>query len=76
MTVQEEVPEQSPAQPVNTDVESGVAVRVTDTPELKSKAHVVPQLIPAGLDVTVPDPVPVFGTLSVVVVNVAVTLLA
>jgi hypothetical protein len=57
-----------------------VAVRVISVPELKVAEQVLPQLIPAGLLVTVPVPVPLFATVRLyvvgVVVNVAVTLLA
>jgi hypothetical protein len=43
----------------------GVAVSVTTVPLTKSAAHVAPQLIPAGLLVTVPAPVPARLTVSV-----------
>jgi hypothetical protein len=58
------VPEQSPDQPAKVEPESAVAVRVTVVPEAKYATHPVPQLIPAGLLVTVPDPVPVLETVS------------
>ena len=55
----------SPVQPAKVDVASGVAVSVTDVPteygSLQSPGHV----IPAGLEVTVPDPVPAIVTASV-----------
>ena len=49
-----------PAHPLKTDPEgaSGVAVRVTDVPWLWV-SQPLPQAMPEGLLVTVPDPVPV-----------------
>lgn len=44
---------------------SGAAVRVTDVPEVYEDEHVEPQLIPAGLLVIVPVPVPDLVTLKV-----------
>ena len=76
VTVQVPVPEQPPPlQPVNAEPAAGVAVSVTTVPSLNDAAQVAPQLIPAGELVTVPEPVPVFVTVSVCVicVNVAVT---
>lgn len=53
----DEVPEQvPPAQPVNREPEVAVAVSVSDVPERKYATHVPSHEIPAGLDVTVPDP--------------------
>jgi hypothetical protein len=54
------------------------AVSVTLEPTLKLALHVLPQLIPAGLLVTVPLPLPDLDTESANVfnANVAVTLLA
>ena len=43
----------------------GLAVRVTLVPELKGALHVLPQLMPVGDDVTVPEPVPDLTTLKV-----------
>ena len=51
-------PVHAPDQPVNTLVDVGVAVRVTDIPDANGALQVVPQLMPVGLDVTVPEPVP------------------
>ena len=45
-----------PVQPVKTEVVAGEAVRVTDEPWAKGAEQVPPQLIPAGLEVTVPPP--------------------
>lgn len=56
--VQEEVPEQAPLHPVKDDPAAAEAVRVTEAPEANAAEQVAPQLIPAGDEVTVPDPVP------------------
>jgi hypothetical protein len=53
-----------PLHPVNTDPAFGVAVRVTTVSLTNSAAHVAPQLIPAGLLVTVPVPAPASTTVS------------
>ncbi len=60
------VPEHAPLQPANTDPLAGVAVSVTLVPELNDAEQVLPQFIPDGLLVTVPLPVPVFVTESVI----------
>ena len=44
---------------------AGVAIKVTTVPEVTVNVHVVPQLRPAGLDVMVPRPVPIFIIVSV-----------
>jgi hypothetical protein len=77
-TVQVAVPVQAPLQPANTEPAAGAAVSVTDAPLLNAKLHSVPQLIPAGDEVTVPVPLPARVTVAVNVVvpdvlNVAVT---
>ncbi len=71
------VPVQASDQPSKTDPASGVAVNVTEVLlayEAEQVAPVVPaalvvpvapQLIPAGVEVTVPDPVPDLATVSV-----------
>jgi len=75
--VQVPVPVQAPLQPANVEPLAAAAVRVTDVPLEKFAPQVVPQLIPAGDEVTVPEPVPAFVTESANVVaellNVAVT---
>jgi hypothetical protein len=43
----------------------GAAVNVTLMPWVKAALQVVPQVMPAGLLVTVPLPAPVFDTVSV-----------
>ena len=58
--MQELVPEQAPDQPVKSELASGFAVSVTDVPLANSALHAEPQLIPDGLLVTVPPPVPAF----------------
>ena len=58
------MPEQSPPQPVKVEPASTLAVSVTELPVAKAAEHVAPQLIPAGLDVTVPEPLPAFATVS------------
>ena len=52
-------------QPANTDPGSATAVSVTVVPELTCAEHVAPQLIAAGLLVTVPVPLPALATESV-----------
>jgi hypothetical protein len=64
VTVRVVVPVPSPLHPSKVEPASGVAVSVTVDPLLKLAEHVAPQLIPAGLLVTVPLPAPVFVTES------------
>ena len=67
---------QSPVQPLNELPASAVAVNVTVLLAAKVAEHVAPQLIPAGLLVTVPDPVPALATATEVwpmTLKVAVT---
>ncbi len=52
------VPAQSPPHPVNVDVASGAAVRVTTVPVTKVSEQVPGQLMTPGELVTVPPPVP------------------
>src|SRR6476661_10348972 len=59
VTMQVPVPEQpAPVQPVKSELASGLAVRVTTVPKAKSFVQVDPQSIPAGLEVTEPEPLP------------------
>ena len=52
------VPVQAPDHPENAELADAAAVRVTEVPLLKLALHVLAQLTPAGLLVTVPAPVP------------------
>jgi hypothetical protein len=58
------VPAQSPDQPVNLEPPAGLAFSVTDAPSWNVALQTLPQLIPAGFDVTLPLPVPAFVTVS------------
>jgi hypothetical protein len=62
------VPEHAPLQPAKVEPAAGAAVRVTAVPGVKDCEQLAPQLIPAGLLVTVPVPVPLLVTDSVKVV--------
>jgi hypothetical protein len=63
---------------VKADPAAGVAVKVTSVPLLNEAEHAAPQLMPAGVLVTVPVPLPAFVTVSVkgCSAKVAVTVLA
>jgi hypothetical protein len=50
------VPVHAPPQPAKTHPVSGVALSATTVPRAYVAEHVEPQLMPAGLLVTVPDP--------------------
>lgn len=58
------VPEQSPPQPVKNEPFAGLAVSVTCVPLAKFTEQAAPQSIPAGDEVTVPDPAPDLVTVS------------
>ena len=58
VTAQEPVPEQAPLQPAKDEPAAGAAVSVTVVPEVTDCEHVAPQLIPDGIPVTVPEPLP------------------
>lgn len=58
------VPEQAPLQPLNVEPDAGVAVMVTLVPWLNVDEHVLPQSMPAGVDVTVPVPAPDLVTVA------------
>src|SRR5207245_6402523 len=79
VTVQAPGPEQPPpVQPLKVEPAAGAAVGVTAVPLAKLAAQVAPQVMPAGLLVTVPAPVPALETVSVKVgrAKVAVTVVA
>jgi hypothetical protein len=63
-TVQVAFPEHAPVHPLKVAPPVGVAVSTTLVPEVKDAVHVVPQLMPAGLLVTVPFPFPESVTVS------------
>src|SRR3954468_11232142 len=54
-----------PLHEMSTDPKFGTAVSVTLVSAMKGAAHAVPQLIPAGLDVITPPPIPDLATVSV-----------
>jgi len=66
VTVHVPVPEHPPPdQPAKLEPAADDAVNVTCVPEAKLDEQVEPQLIPPGLEVTVPVPLPELDTLSV-----------
>src|SRR5262245_16968694 len=64
VTLQAAAPEQAPDQPLKTDRAVAAAVSVNTVPYLKACAHVVPQVIPTGFEVTAPRPFPVLVSVS------------
>jgi len=63
VTVQVPVPEQAPpVQPAKDEPAAAVAVKVRTVPGDTDSEQVAPQLMPAGLLVTVPEPAPLFPT--------------
>ena len=63
-TEQVPVPEQAPDQPLNFVLGAGTTVSATVVPGGKVAVQVLPQLIPAGLLVISPFPVPVSLTVN------------
>src|ERR1700722_4639073 len=82
VTVQVPLPVQVPDHPEKVVPVEGTAVNTTLAPLVKSAVQVPGQSIPAGLLVTVPEPLPVLSTVSAIwvgagfAVNVALTLSA
>ncbi len=69
MTAHVPVPEQAPLQPMKVEPETAVAVSVIVVPWVTACEQVAPQLMPAGVLVTVPEPVPSFVTDSIMSVG-------
>src|SRR5579872_1093147 len=65
VTLQVPVPEQAPLQPAKVDPAAAVSVRVTTVPLLKFALQVPGQVMPAGLLLTEPVPVPASVTVKV-----------
>jgi hypothetical protein len=74
VTLQAPAPLHPPAHAPNVEVAAGVSVSVTTVPAANVAWHVVPQLMPAGLLVMVPPPVPELCTVSRYVVGAALKL--
>src|SRR5258706_11424606 len=60
--------ESQPLQLANDEPAAAVAVSVTEAASTKAAEHVAPQVMPAGVDVIVPDPVPIFAAVIVYVI--------
>jgi hypothetical protein len=73
VTLQAPVPVQAPLQPAKVDPAAAVSVKVTTVPLAKLALQVLGQVIPLGLLVTVPDPVPAGVTVNAKVDPVTVT---
>ena len=58
----EPLPQLPPVQPANVELAPAVALRVTAVPAANAALHVCPQLIPDGVLVTLPVPVPARAT--------------
>jgi len=61
------VPLHGPVQPAKRELSSGFAVSVTDVPLRNFALHISPQLMPAGVLVTAPVPLPEAVTVSATV---------
>jgi hypothetical protein len=76
-SVQFAVPVHAPFQPANVEPVFGAALSVTVVPLARFAVHALPQLMPAGDEVTVPVPAPILVILSekvaAVLLKVAVT---
>ena len=64
VTLHVDMPVHPPPHPPKVEVDPGASASVTTVPAEKVAGHVVPQLIPAGLLVMVPAPVPELCTVS------------
>jgi hypothetical protein len=64
VALQAPVPLHAPVQPPNVEVDPGASVRVTMVPAANIAWHVVPQLMPEGLLLMAPVPVPELCTVS------------
>src|SRR4051812_8883651 len=64
VTVHASLPPHAPVQPANVEPLSAVAVSVTIVPDGNCSLHVAPQSMPAGVDVTVPVPLPPSTTVN------------
>jgi hypothetical protein len=73
VTEQAPVPVHAPLHPVKTDPTAGLAVSATTVPGPNPVEQVTPQLMPAGFEVTVPDPAPALETVSAFVPQLPVT---
>ena len=62
--VQEPLPLHAPDQPAKVEPEAAVAVRVMEVPLSKLALQVEPQLMPLGVLVTVPEPLPLILMVS------------
>jgi hypothetical protein len=69
LTTQLPVPLHAPDQPAKVESVEAAAVSVTVLLSVKVAAQAFPQLIPAGLLVTTPEPVPSLATVSVLLVE-------
>jgi len=68
------VPLHDPDQPRNTEPGAAIALNLIEVPFATDAEHVEPQLIAAGVLVTVPAPLPAFRTETVAFATVVVTL--
>jgi hypothetical protein len=64
VTLQAPMPLHPPVHPPNVEVDPGASVSVTTVPAGNVPRHVAPQLMPAGLLVMAPAPVPELCTVS------------